>query len=276
MGRVRQFRNLCGIDEVSASSTLWKSMVAEYIGTAVIVLIGCGSCINWGSPTKPLGEATMVQIAIGFGITVATMAQAVGHVSGAHLNPAVTMGMLFVGKVSILRSFFYVCSQLIRWYHGSRDLESGDSRCPSRCARRNWPCRGGHSAHGPGGRGMHHLHPGALPCSPSATPTDWTSRVSAPLAIGLSVTTCHVLAVRYTGASMNVARSFGPAVMSGIFDDHWAFWVGPILGGIIAAVIYENVFQAPPITTEELDKAQITAMAKLANKEVVADRTTSI
>uniref|UniRef100_A0A0K8RFD2 Putative aquaporin major intrinsic protein family n=1 Tax=Ixodes ricinus TaxID=34613 RepID=A0A0K8RFD2_IXORI len=88
-------------------------MVAEYIGTAVIVLIGCGSCINWGSPTKPLGEATMVQIAIGFGITVATMAQAVGHVSGAHLNPAVTMGMLFVGKVSILRSFFYVCSQLI-------------------------------------------------------------------------------------------------------------------------------------------------------------------
>ncbi|KAH6944790.1 hypothetical protein HPB50_005201 [Hyalomma asiaticum] len=84
------------------------------------------------------------------------------------------------------------------------------------------------------------------------------------------------LQVRYTGAGMNVARSFGPAVMSGMFDDHWVFWLGPILGGVIAAVVYENVFQAPPITSEDLDKAQITAMAKLANKEVVADRTTSI
>uniref|UniRef100_V5HZ08 Putative aquaporin-1 n=2 Tax=Ixodes ricinus TaxID=34613 RepID=V5HZ08_IXORI len=275
MGRVRQFRNLCGIDEVSASSTLWKSMVAEYIGTAVIVLIGCGSCINWGSPTKPLGEATMVQIAIGFGITVATMAQAVGHVSGAHLNPAVTMGMLFVGKVSILRSFFYVCSQLIGGITGAAIL-----RAVTPDAR-----------HGAlGGTG---LAEGVTPLMGLAVEVCITfilvltvfsvcdtNRLdvqgSAPLAIGLSVTTCHVFAVRYTGASMNVARSFGPAVMSGIFDDHWVFWVGPILGGIIAAVIYENVFQAPPITTEELDKAQITAMAKLANKEVVADRTTSI
>ncbi|CAN7992107.1 unnamed protein product [Ixodes hexagonus] len=275
MGRVRQFRNLCGIDEVSASSTLWKSMVAEYIGTAVIVLIGCGSCINWGSPTNPLGEATMVQVAIGFGITVATMAQAVGHVSGAHLNPAVTLGMLFVGKVSILRSFFYVCSQLIGGITGAAIL-----RAVTPDAR-----------HGAlGGTG---LAEGVTPLMGLAVEVCITfilvltvfsvcdtNRLdvqgSAPLAIGLSVTTCHVFAVRYTGASMNVARSFGPAVMSGIFDDHWVFWVGPILGGIIAAVIYENVFQAPPITTEELDKAQITAMAKLANKEVVADRTTSI
>lgn len=250
-------------------------MIAEYIGTAVIVLIGCGSCINWTSDTNPRGEATMVQVAIGFGITVATMAQALGHVSGAHLNPAVTLGMLFVGRVSILRSFFYVCSQLIGGITGAALLRAVTPEV----------------RHGAlGGTG---LAEGVTPLMGLGVEVSITfilvltvfavcdgNRLdvqgSAPLAIGLSVTTCHVFAVRYTGASMNVARSFGPAVMSGMFDDHWVFWLGPILGGIIAAVVYENVFQAPPITTDELDKAQITAMAKLANKEVVADRTTSI
>lgn len=275
MGRVRQFRSFCGIDEVTASSSLWKAMVAEYIGTAVIVLIGCGSCINWGSPEKPQGEATMVQIAIGFGITVASMVQALGHVSGGHLNPAVTIGMLFVGRVSLLRSFFYLCSQLIGGITGAAIL-----RAVTPVARQ-------------GALGGTALSEGVTPLMGLGVETCITfilvltvfgvcdaNRLdvqgSAPLAIGLSVTTCHVFAVRYTGAGMNVARSFGPAVMSGMFDDHWVFWLGPVLGGVIAAVVYENVFQAPPITTEDLDKAQITAMAKLANKEVVADRTTSI
>uniref|UniRef100_A0A1E1XF86 Putative aquaporin aqpcic-like protein n=1 Tax=Amblyomma aureolatum TaxID=187763 RepID=A0A1E1XF86_9ACAR len=275
MGRVRQFRSFCGIDEVTASSSLWKAMVAEYIGTAVIVLIGCGSCINWGSPEKPQGEATMVQIAIGFGITVASMVQALGHVSGGHLNPAVTIGMLFVGRVSLLRSFFYLCSQLIGGITGAAIL-----RAVTPEARQ-------------GALGGTGLSEGVTPLMGLGVETCITfilvltvfgvcdaNRLdvqgSAPLAIGLSVTTCHVFAVRYTGAGMNVARSFGPAVMSGMFDDHWVFWLGPILGGVIAAVVYENVFQAPPITTDDLDKAQITAMAKLANKEVIADRTTSI
>ncbi|KAK8789058.1 hypothetical protein V5799_021166, partial [Amblyomma americanum] len=193
MGRVRQFRSFCGIDEVTASSSLWKAMVAEYIGTAVIVLIGCGSCINWGSAEKPQGEATMVQIAIGFGITVASMVQALGHVSGGHLNPAVTIGMLFVGRVSLLRSFFYLCSQLIGGITGAAIL-----RAVTPEARQ-------------GALGGTGLSEGVTPLMGLGVETCITfilvltvfgvcdaNRLdvqgSAPLAIGLSVTTCHVFA----------------------------------------------------------------------------------
>ncbi|KAL3216351.1 hypothetical protein MRX96_033104 [Rhipicephalus microplus] len=214
MGRVRQFRSFCGIDEVSATSSLWKSMVAEYIGTAVIVLIGCGSCINWGSPEKPQGEATMVQIAIGFGITVASMVQALGHLIGGITGAAILRAVTPEARHGAL---------------GGTSLAEGVTPLM--------------------GLGVEACITFILVLTVfgvcDANRLDVQG--SAPLAIGLSVTTCHVFAVRYTGAGMNVARSFGPAVMSGMFDDHWVFWLGPILGGVIAA-----------------------------GGEVVADRTTSI
>lgn len=246
-------------------------MIAEYIGTAVLVFIACGTCTNWNKP----GEPSVTQIALSFGFIVATMAQALGHVSGAHINPAVTLGMLSVGHISILRAFFYVCSQLIGGITGAAILRAVTPE--------------GHQ----GGLGSTKLSEGVTPLQGvvvevmiafilvltvfAVCDKNRLDILGSPaLAIGLSVGACHLMAIGYTGASMNTARSFGPAVMAGVFDDHWVYWIGPIGGGILAAIIYEYVLSAPPITSEALDKAQIASLAKFHDKEVIEDRTTSI
>ncbi|XP_064467234.1 aquaporin AQPAe.a-like [Ornithodoros turicata] len=271
MGRVRQFRSVFGIDELSATSTLWKSMIAEYIGTAILVFIACGTCTNWGKP----GEPSITQIALSFAFIVATMAQALGHVSGAHINPAVTMGMLCVGHVSILRAFFYICSQLIGGITGAAILRAVTPEDQQ------------------GILGGTKLADGVTPFQGVVVELMITfilvltvfavcdqNRLdilgSPPLAIGLSVGACHLMAIGYTGASMNTARTFGPAVISGVFDDHWVYWLGPIGGGVLAGFVYQYVLSAPAITSEALDKAQLASLAKFHNKEVVEDRTTSI
>jgi len=93
------------------SCKLWRSVVAEFIGTMVLVAIGCGTCIGeaWESVTNP----TMVQISLAFGLAVATVVWSIGHVSGGHINPAVTCGMLVARKITVVRAIFYVLSQSI-------------------------------------------------------------------------------------------------------------------------------------------------------------------
>ena len=101
-----------GLEEVSGKENAVKTLkmcTAELIGTLFLVLIGCGSCLG-GKPDDP---TDVVRIGLAFGIAVATMAQAIGHVSGCHINPAVTAGLFFGRKIGLIRSIFYVIAQCI-------------------------------------------------------------------------------------------------------------------------------------------------------------------
>merc|ERR1711862_636244 len=96
-----------GVDEAKKFPDILFKLVAEMIGTMFLVLVGCGSCFGAG------GDAGYVRIALCFGVTVATIAQSIGHISGCHINPAVTLGLFFGGKIGLINSILYIVAQLI-------------------------------------------------------------------------------------------------------------------------------------------------------------------
>ena len=98
-----------GVEETKQLQTVFK-LIAELIGTMFLVLIGCGSCFN---DDDVGGDAYYVRIALCFGVTVATIAQSIGHISGCHINPAVTLGLFFGGKIGLINSLLYIVVQCI-------------------------------------------------------------------------------------------------------------------------------------------------------------------
>lgn len=241
MGKIKDMKAYVGSDEIMKLTTL-KAVLAEFLGTLLLVFVACGSCMSgWSDDSLP---PTVVQIAFAFGITVATIAQSVGHVSGCHINPAVTCGMLVARYISVFKALCYIVAQCLGGLAGAAIL------------------KGMTSTNSTGNLGMTVVSSNvsvgqALGVELIITfilvlvvfgATDERRndlKGSAPLAIGLSITACHLMAVPVTGASMNPARTFGPAVVTGIWENHWVYWAGPILGGMLAAVIYSYVFRAP-------------------------------
>jgi len=217
-----------------------RSCAAEAIGTLFLVLIGCGACLNH--------EKDFVRIALAFGVTVATMAQSIGHVSGCHINPAVTAGLLVGQKIGLVKALLYVVSQclgailgagLLKVFYPS-DISSTSSGYLGLTAL---------SKISPGqGFGVEFFITFVLVLVVFGSAADdiaaKNTKGSAPLAIGLSITTCHLYAVPLTGASMNPARTFGPAVIAMNFTNHWVYWLGPILGGICASIVYNMILKA--------------------------------
>jgi len=224
------------LEDIS-SLRLWKGIIAEFLGTLLLTMIGCGSCIQV-TETPP----GVVQIALCFGLSVATVVWAIGHVSGGHINPAVTAAMLVTRKISIAKAVFYVLFQLIGATVGAGLLYGLTPEAH----------RGGL-----GGTSVN-VETGitvaqgvgielfitfilVLTVFASCDGKRKDLKGSAPLTIGLSVTMCHLFAVDKTGSSMNTARSFGPALVMGDWDNHWVYWAGPILGGVVAGLIYEHL-----------------------------------
>ncbi len=224
-----------------SSPAAWRATLAEFIATLLFIFLGAGTVVVTGGLLKEaLTSARLVAIALAHGLAIAVLVAATAKVSGGHINPAVTFGALITGKISLPKAIMYVVAQLVGAVLGASLLEGVIPAA----------AQGNLGAHGLGsgitvGGGLvaEIVLTFALVFVIFATAIDPKGLGHlAPVAIGLTVLVDHLIGVPITGASMNPARSFGPALVAGSWNNHWIFWVGPLVGGALAALAYEFIF----------------------------------
>jgi aquaporin Z len=223
---------------------MFRNLAAEFIGTFVLVLGGCGSAVlAAGFPEVGIG---FLGVALAFGLTVVTMAYAVGHISGGHFNPAVTLGLWAGGRFPAKDVVPYWVAQVAGAIAAAAILFVIASGKPGFSALATGFAANGFGAHSPGGYSMM----AALWAEIVLTffflviilgATDKRAPAGfAPLAIGLALTLIHLIAIPVTNTSVNPARSTGQALFVGdwALAQLWLFWVAPLIGGVIGGVVY--------------------------------------
>lgn len=221
-----------------------KKQLAEFLGTFWLVLGGCGSAVLAAAfPEVGIG---LVGVSLAFGLTVLTMAYAIGHISGCHLNPAVSVGLWAAGKFDSKDLASYIIAQVLGGLAGAGVLWV--------IASGNGADLGGFAANGygdlsPGKYGM----TSALVCEVVMTffflliilgsTDDRAPKGFAPIAIGLGLTLIHLISIPVTNTSVNPARSLSQAVFAGgpYLAQVWLFWVAPIAGALLAAVVHKII-----------------------------------
>jgi aquaporin Z len=228
--------------------TLTKKLVAEFIGTFWLVLGGCGSAVlAAGYPELGIG---FMGVAFAFGLTVLTMAYAIGHISGCHLNPAVSIGLWTGGRFSSSELIPYIVAQVLGGIAGAFILYIIASGHVGFDASAGFASNG-YGEHSPNGYSLI----SALVCEIVMTfmfliiilgSTDKRAPAGfAPIAIGLGLTLIHLISIPVTNTSVNPARSTAVAIFQGdwAISQLWLFWLAPIIGAIIAGIVYK-FFQA--------------------------------
>jgi aquaporin Z len=223
-----------------------KKMLAEFFGTFWLVLGGVGSAVlAAGFPDVGIG---FLGVAFAFGLTVLTMVYAIGHISGCHLNPAVTIGLWAGGRIKANEVLPYIISQVIGAIAGAGVvylIASGQAGFDVSSGLAS----NGYGEHSPGG---YSLLSGLvtevvmtffflfviLGATDQRAPKGY-----AGLAIGLALTLIHLISIPVTNTSVNPARSTGPAIFVGgwALAQLWLFWIAPIIGGVLAGFVYPLV-----------------------------------
>jgi aquaporin Z len=223
-----------------------KKLTAEFFGTFWLVLGGCGSAVlAAGVPELGIG---FMGVSLAFGLTVLTMAYAVGHVSGAHFNPAVTVGLAAAGRVSWGSVPGYVIAQVLGGLLGATVLYLIASGKADFSTAGGFASNG-YGEHSPGGYSM----TAALVCEVVLTAMFLVVILGvthknapagfAPLAIGLALTLIHLISIPVTNTSVNPARSTAVALFTGgwAVQQLWLFWLAPIVGAVIGAVVHKLI-----------------------------------
>jgi aquaporin Z len=220
-----------------------RRLAAEFIGTGWLVLGGCGSAVLAAAfPDLGIG---LLGVSLAFGLTVLTMAYAIGHISGCHLNPAVSVGLLLGGRFPARDLIPYIIAQVLGGIAGAAVLYAIASGAPGFDVAAGFASNG-YAAHSPG----HYSLVAALTAEVVMTfgflvvilgATHGNApKGFAPIAIGLCLTLIHLISIPVTNTSVNPARSTAVAVFVGdwALGQLWLFWVAPIAGAALAGLVY--------------------------------------
>lgn len=233
-------KNFLGTHEVEKYDSLGKALVAEFLGTMLLVVVGCGACVAVAGKDAP----STLSIALAFGFIIASIVQMIGHVSGSHINPAVTVGLLASGRIGLIKAVLYIPFQCAGAVAGAALLQY---MVPS-LLKNNIGVVSIDAGLSEGqGFAVEAVITAVLlfvVCSVT-DPNRTDLANAAPIAIGLTIACCHIFAVPLTGSGMNPARSFGPAAMVGDWNNHWVYWIAPLVGGACAGAVYRIIFRAP-------------------------------
>jgi aquaporin Z len=232
-----------------------QRLAAEFVGTLWLVLGGCGSAVLAAAfPSLGIGFAG---VALAFGLTVLTMAYALGHVSGAHFNPAVTVGLWAGGRFPTREIVPYVLAQVLGAVAAAGILyliATGQA---------GFDMSGGFAANGYGDHSPGHYS--LLACAVSEVVMTFgflivilgsthgaAPKGFAPLAIGFCLTLIHLISIPVTNTSVNPARSLGPALFEGgwALQQLWLFWTAPFVGAVIAGFAYRRISPEQPAPVE--------------------------
>jgi len=238
-----------------------KIAYADFLGTFWLVLGGCGSAVIAAAfPGVGIG---LLGVALAFGLTVLTMVYAIGHISGAHLNPAVTLGLFTGGRIKANLIPHYLISQVLGAIAAAGILYLIASGQPGFDISGGLASNG-YGEHSPGGYSL---------LSGFVTEVVMTfffifvimgatdKRVPksvAGIAIGLSLTLIHLVSIPVTNTSVNPARSSGPAIFVGgwALSQLWLFWVAPIIGAVLAGYVYKMMFESNIDTLKEIKEEE--------------------
>jgi aquaporin Z len=217
-----------------------KRYVAEFLGTFVLVFVGCGSAVLAG---KYIG---FVGISFAFGLSVLAMVYAIGSISGCHINPAISISMLAAGKMKLKDTLAYVAAQCLGATTAATLLYTVATGSPGYSLAINGLGQNGYDAASPAGFSIlsGFIAEFALTFIFLLVIYGSTSERApagfAGLSIGLSLVMIHLVGIPITGTSVNPARSLGPALIVGgvALSQLWLFWVAPIAGGLVAAGVW--------------------------------------
>lgn len=236
---------------------LSKRCVAESIGTFWLVFGGCGSAVLAATFAASMGESSVnlgigfVGVSLAFGLTVLTMAYAIGHISGCHLNPAVTIGLIAGGRFPVKELLPYVVAQVVGAVAGAAALYAIASGKEGFTLASGFASNG-YGEYSPGGYSLVACFVAEivltfmflmiiLGATDRRAPAGF-----APIAIGLGLTLIHLIGIPVTNLSVNPARSTGPAVFvqGWALMQLWLFWLAPMMGAILAGLAYKLCFES--------------------------------
>lgn len=249
-----------------------KTYAAEFMGTFWLVLGGCGSAVL--AATFPETGIGFLGVALAFGLTVLTMAYAIGHISGGHLNPAVSIGLWIGGRFPANQLLPYIVAQLLGGLVAGGVLFLIASGHPAFDVSAGFAANG-YGEHSPGGYSLTAAFITEVVMTMmflfvimGATDERAPQRM-APLAIGLCLTLIHLASIPVTNTSVNPARSTGVALYAGgwALSQLWLFWVAPILGAVVGAFLYKYIGSGGQAVEPQVaeDEALVVATAEQAS-----------